>query len=413
MRALITSERVRRLPAGPVDIRDTKLPAFVVRVRPNGRASYLVSLARGVWHTIGPVGVLSPHEAREEARGLLGDVAKDRSNGRDPIAERKKRRAAARPTLLFKTFLVEHYEPWKLEQHKRGAETVRRLKTVFADFADWKLTEITAWHFEKWRTDRLKAALGKKKKPKPDTVNSHLTMLKAALQRAVDWKLLPIHPLADVKPIKTDKTGRVRYLTPDEDQRLRAALAARDATRQARREQANRWRKERGYPAYPIDARDPLTTVVLVALNTGMRKSEILQLRGGDVDLPRAQLTVRGRGAKSAQTRYLPLNAEALAALRAWPTATDPTGYVFPGRKAGTRLLDLKGAWARVAKAAKLVNFTFHDLRHDFASQLVMKGEDLNTVRELLGHADIKMTLRYAHLAPAHKAAAVAKLGRV
>jgi integrase len=106
------------------------------------------------------------------------------------------------------------------------------------------------------------------------------------------------------------------------------------------------------------------------------------------------------------------MNGEALAALREWHTVTDSTGYVFAGRVKGERLLDVKTAWAPVVKAAALVNFTFHDLRHDFASRLVMQGVDLNTVRELLGHAEIKMTLRYAHLAPAHKAAAVAKLVR-
>ena len=73
-------------------------------------------------------------------------------------------------------------------------------------------------------------------------------------------------------------------------------------------------------------------------------------------------------------------------------------------------MFSLKTAWKKIATAAKLRGFTFHDLRHTFASKSVQAGVDLNTVRELLGHRDIKMTLRYAHLAPEHYAAAVAKL---
>jgi integrase len=85
--------------------------------------------------------------------------------------------------------------------------------------------------------------------------------------------------------------------------------------------------------------------------------------------------------------------------------------YVFPGAE-GERLIDVKTAWKPVLKAASVTGFRFHDLRHTFASRLVMANVDLNTVRELLGHADLKMTLRYAHLAPEHKAAAVATLSQ-
>jgi len=73
-------------------------------------------------------------------------------------------------------------------------------------------------------------------------------------------------------------------------------------------------------------------------------------------------------------------------------------------------MTEIKSSFLRLMTVTKIVNFRIHDLRHHFASRLVQAGVDLNTVRELLGHADLKMTLRYAHLAPEHRAAAVEKL---
>ncbi|HKF95733.1 MAG TPA: tyrosine-type recombinase/integrase, partial [Gammaproteobacteria bacterium] len=111
------------------------------------------------------------------------------------------------------------------------------------------------------------------------------------------------------------------------------------------------------------------------------------------------------------QTRHIPLNAEALNVLRQWRNQTKAEGLVFPG-KHGNRLDNVRKSWASVLDAAYITGFRWHDLRHDFASKLVMAGVPLNTVRDLLGHADLATTLRYAHLAPDHRAQAVGMLRR-
>jgi integrase len=111
----------------------------------------------------------------------------------------------------------------------------------------------------------------------------------------------------------------------------------------------------------------------------------------------------------TAFARHIPMNQEALEVLQGWQAQTTGRGLVFPA-KDGRPLNNIKKSWTAVLETAGIKNFRFHDLRHHFASRLVMAGVDLNTVRELLGHADLTMTLRYAHLAPEHKAEAVSRL---
>ena len=135
--------------------------------------------------------------------------------------------------------------------------------------------------------------------------------------------------------------------------------------------------------------------MVLVALHTGLRRGELWNLTWSDIDLRQKMLTVHGKGAKSKQTRHVPLNTAALAALKAHrgDAVPMPAIPVF-GRH------EFRKAYSAVLKAAKIEGFRFHDLRHTFASRLVMAGVPLNTVRELMGHGSLDMTLIYAHLAP-------------
>jgi integrase len=398
MKAAITQTLVNSLPAGPVDIWDTKQPGFVLRVHESGRATWRVSYARGKWYTLGRVSDLTPIEARAEAKKVLGEAAK----GNDPGAARKKAKAAT-----LNQYLEDVYGPWLKAHLRSGDKTLAMIKARFGDeLGGVKLPNITPWLVEKWRSSRLKKGI------KPATINRDLGALKAALRRAVDWGYLDDHPIAKVRPTKVDDNRTPRFLSEAEEIYLREALDRREEEARRARESANQWREERGYPLLQ-DLRsmpfvDHLKPLVLVAMNTGMRRGELFNLEWPDVDLQRAVLTVKGAGAKSGKTRHIPLNDEALESLKGWKEV-NPSRLVFPGRE-GERMDNIATGWKNLMKAAGIKAFRFHDTRHHFASRLVMAGVDLNTVRELLGHADLKMTLRYAHLAPEHKAAAVAKL---
>ena len=397
MKAHLTHATIRKLPAIDSDLYDTECAGLVLRTRSTGRHTWRVNLGRGKWLTLGSADSLPPAKARDLARAARVAVV----DGDDPIAEKRKRRAGT-----IDDFLTEQYREWAGAHLRTGAETVTRIRAAFPALLTLPMGEISAFALERWRTQRHKAGVA------PSTTNRDLGALRSVLSRAVEWGALAAHPMRTVKPATLDTIGRLRYLSPDEEKNLRTALDAREHHNRDARASFNDWRRERGYKTLPDDGTytDHLQPVVLLALNTGLRRGELLARTWGDVDLVGALLTVRGASAKSGRTRYLPLNSEATAVLTAWkPSRATAADWVFPG-PTGKKMKSLKTAWGKVAKAADLKHFTFHDLRHSFASKLVQAGVDLNTVRELLGHSDIKMTLRYAHLAPEHKAAAVAKL---
>jgi integrase len=152
--------------------------------------------------------------------------------------------------------------------------------------------------------------------------------------------------------------------------------------------------------------------MVLLSLHTGIRRGSVFGLRWGDIDFQAKTLTLRGDNVKNGKVTRLPLNYVVIDALTAWreQSARTADGDLIFSSAGGKEFDNVRKSWAGVLKAAGIKNFRWHDMRHDFASQLVMKGVDLNTVRELMGHADMKMTLRYAHLAPKVKRAAVEAL---
>ena len=209
------------------------------------------------------------------------------------------------------------------------------------------------------------------------TWNRHLAMLRAVFNWGLEKKLVAANPTQGIGKDKAaeEAAQRDRYLDIEEIQRLLS------------------------------QASDRFRPILITALHTGMRRGEILALQWQDVDLKNQNLTVRI--SKSGKKRQISIDdtlAETLASL----PSRFKKGYVFPSpRIPSAPYTDLNHTFRRLVEKAKIDDVRFHDLRHTFASHLVMGGADLRVVQELLGHYSLKTTERYAHLSPGHRTRAV------
>ena len=334
--------------------------------------------------------MLTPDEARERCQIVLGNVA----HGRAPFFG-----VGGTATLTLGKFIKETYSPWLRANRPRSAvQGLQRLQTIFGHWNNAPLESITVDGVERWKLARIEQGL------QPSTILRDLYALSGVLSHAVKRGKLSENILRKVDKPRMDRSPKVRYLSADENQRLRNALRARDTEMRKARDSANQWRKSRGEPLLPKlgDYADHLEPAILLSLNTGVRRGELLALKWSAVNLIGRSLTIEGATAKSLQTRHVPLNAEAAEVLKCWQKQS-AGDRVFP-------FTGFKTAWNALLERASIKSFRWHDMRHDFASRLASKGVALNTVRELLGHGSLAMTLRYAHLAPDQKADAVALL---
>lgn len=208
------------------------------------------------------------------------------------------------------------------------------------------------------------------------TANRYRSFLSSVFSFAVHTGRMGANPCAKVAQYR-ENPPRVRFLLPEEETSLRKVIREQCPDREAE-----------------LD----------LALNTGIRRGEQFSILREYVNLEQGVLTVHGKGGR----RHVPINSAARRALETLlQRATGPNlipEYTETGRQDWRRWLEDCISWA------KIQNFTWHDLRHTFASRLVMAGVDIRTVQELMGHKSILMTMRYAHLAPSHTQAAVEKI---
>lgn len=404
MRISLTRDFVKKVPIPnrPVDYRDTRLKGLILRVMPTGVKSWYCEYARAKRVWLGRVDAVGYSEAFEAAQKILSEFYR----GIDPIEARKP--APDVPTLC--DFLDGDYAIWARANQRAHEQNLGRLKTTFKSLLAKKMDAISALDIERWRGKQVERGLSHQ------TLNRDISSIKACFNRAVDWEILDRNPITKVKKARTDDRVKVRFLSGDEEERLRNSLDQREERRRQERASANAWRIARGYEPlrdmHELQFTDHLKPLVLLSINTGARRGELFDLTWENVDLDRRLMTVSGMTAKSKRTRHIPLNREATWVLKCWREQTEKSsGLVFVNDD-GQRFDRANTSWRGLLKQAEIVNFRWHDMRHHFASRLVMGGVDLNTVRELLGHSDYDMTLRYAHLAPEHKMKAVEVLDR-
>lgn len=403
----ITVPTMKNLRIEDKRINDTEIHGFHARISLKGKVKYYFYYrvdGKQRNYFIGSGSVLSPSQARDRAKELAGRVA----SGVDVHLDKRELKTVKEAKLTLGHYLEETYLPYLESLNPQTSRHAYRVITSSFKFILKKpLVDINAWDIQKWVTERRK--LGRS----PATIAYAFNRLKAAFNRAVEWEWIESHNLNKVKLIREENT-RVRYLSELEERALMKSLRNRDEQIRAQRRSGNKHRQERNQPLYPtfdnVRFVDYLEPLVITAINTGLRRGELLALKWGDIVFEQQYLSVIAQNAKSKKGRNIPLNDTVFEVLKCWQFQNKTREYVFAS-KSGAPIKDIKKPWLKVLQDAKISDFRFHDLRHHFASKLVMVGVDLNTVRELLGHSDLKMTLRYAHLAPEHKAAAVSLIG--
>jgi site-specific recombinase XerD len=249
--------------------------------------------------------------------------------------------------------------------HKRTYfDDLTRIQRILGWFRDRSADSITPQeierHFEQCIEDEEWA---------PSTVNHYRSLLSLTYRLAIRDGKATSNPARATRHRREDNS-RVRYLTPEEETKLRTEMEA-------------RWVSH-------IPELD-------LALHTGLRLSEMYGLDWQDVDLARCLILIR-RG-KNGESRYARLNSVALKALDELWKRSDGTGAVIRNLE-GEPLAGPRYWFERAIKKAGIANFHWHDLRHTFASRLTMAGVGLRATQDALGHKSVAMTVRYSHLAP-------------
>jgi integrase len=270
--------------------------------------------------------------------------------------------------ILFIDYAKKYLKEYSIPSKKSFKNDISRLKNLMPFFGGLYLDEITSDHFKYFKSRRLKQkAKNRDYLVSPTTVNREAALLNSMLNKAVEWGMIPYNQLKIEKSVEIPKE---RILTREEMRLL-------------------------------VDnANSPLKEIITLALNTGMKKGEILNLKWNQVNLDLRYLTLTDTISKKITSRRLPLNLTATQIFLLLKRQNKESIFVFENPKTKMPYLDIKKGWYALLKKTGIKNLRFYDLRHCFAFYTLLQGGDIFALKEILGHKDISTTGRYLRLLP-------------
>lgn len=256
---------------------------------------------------------------------------------------------------------------FKSEQYRKDLKA--HLKWWKKKRGQWVVNRITTRMLSDVRTEMLASP----KKRQPATINRYFSSLSAVFTKAVnEWQMMEYNPLLSIKSLR-EPPGRTRWLSPEELERLVAAA----------KEIKNK----------------PIYELIVLAIATGARRTELLTITRKNVLLNHQKIIIENTKNRTDRTLYL--DGIPLELITAMMDRSRSKTYLFCSRR-GDVPITIDREWKALVKKAKVKDFRFHDLRHTAAAYLAMNGATLNEIAELLGHKSFNMTKRYAHIADSH-----------
>ncbi len=291
--------------------------------------------------------------------------------------------------MRFDDFIADRYLPYAEANKRSFHDDVLTCRVLIGFFGKRTLRSIRADLVEEFKQRRLATPvkvqgknpdLEKKGRPRsPATVNRELSILSKIFSLAFEAELVDENPCRRVKKLRMNNLCG-HCLTTDEEETLFKGLADFEWVGQ----------------------------IVLFALHTGMRRSEIFNLQWFDVDMVRE--TAHVRQSKNGKARAVPMNETVKGMLQRLPKTSE---YVFPSPKTGGRVMDVGRQFERAVKETGLISFRFHDLRHTAATRMADAGVDPFTLAYIFGWSDIRMAMRYTHATNATMRQAVRSLDSI